>query len=122
MRQFFLPIPRDVEEAALIDGAGKFAIFWRVVLPMVKGPVTTIGLITVVWAWKDYLWPLLIGRDESTRTVTVAIGVYLQQSPNTQPDWTGLMATSTISVVPVVILLAFAGRRIVESLNFTGIK
>ncbi|MDR2895651.1 MAG: carbohydrate ABC transporter permease [Propionibacteriaceae bacterium] len=122
MRQFFLPIPRDVEEAAMIDGIGKIRIFWNIVLPMAKGPLITIGLITVVWAWKDFMWPLLIGRDESVRTVTVALGVYLQQSPNRQPDWTGLMAASTISVIPVIVLLAFLGRRIVESLNFSGIK
>jgi multiple sugar transport system permease protein len=122
LRQFFLNIPRDVEEAAMLDGAGKIRIFWRVVLPMAQGPLITIGLITVVWSWKDYLWPLLIGRDESVRTVTVALGVYLQQSPNTQPDWTGLMAASTLSVIPVALLLIFLGRRIVESLNFTGIK
>jgi multiple sugar transport system permease protein len=122
LRQFFLNIPKDVEEAALIDGAGKAKVFWRIALPMSKGPLITIALITVVWAWKDYLWPLLIGRDESVRTMTVALGVYLQQSPNTQPDWTGLMAGSTLSVIPVLILLIFLGRRIVESLNFTGIK
>ncbi|WP_081844528.1 carbohydrate ABC transporter permease [Cellulomonas sp. URHE0023] len=122
LRQFFLNIPADVEEAAMLDGAGKIRIFWRVVLPMAQGPLITLGLITVVWSWKDYLWPLLIGRDESVRTVTVALGVYLQQSPNTQPDWTGLMAASTLSVVPVALLLVFLGRRIVESLNFTGIK
>lgn len=122
MRQFFLNIPRDVEEAALLDGAGKAKVFWRIALPMSKGPLITIGLITVVWAWKDFLWPLLIGRDEAVRTVTVGLGVYLQQSPNTQPDWTGLMAASTLSVIPVLILLAFLGRRIVESLNFSGIK
>ncbi|KQX05878.1 sugar ABC transporter permease [Leifsonia sp. Root1293] len=122
LRQFFLNIPRDVEEAAMLDGAGKIRIFWRVVLPMAQGPLITIGLITVVWSWKDYLWPLLIGRDEAVRTVTVALGVYLQQSPNTQPDWTGLMAASTLSVIPVAVLLIFLGRRIVESLNFTGIK
>jgi multiple sugar transport system permease protein len=122
LRQFFLNIPVDVEEAALLDGAGRARIFWRVALPMSKGPLITIGLITVVWAWKDYLWPLIIGRDEGVRTLTVALGVYLQQSPNTQPDWTGLMAGSTLSVIPVVVLLIFLGRRIVESLNFTGIK
>jgi multiple sugar transport system permease protein len=122
LRQFFLNIPVDVEEAAFLDGAGKGRVFWKVVLPMSRGPLITIGLITVVWAWKDYLWPLLIGRDEGVRTMTVALGVYLQQSPNTQPDWTGLMAGSALSVIPVLILLAFLGRRIVESLNFTGIK
>jgi multiple sugar transport system permease protein len=122
LRQFFLNIPVDVEEAALLDGAGRARIFWSVVLPMSRGPLITMGLITVVWAWKDYLWPLLIGRDEAVRTLTVALGVYMQQSPNTQPDWTGLMAGSTLSVIPVVLLLVFLGRRIVESLNFTGIK
>lgn len=122
LRQFFLNIPADVEEAALLDGAGRARIFWAVVIPMSRGPLITIGLITVVWAWKDYLWPLIVGRDDSVRTLTVALGVYLQQSPNTQPDWTGLMAGSTLSVIPVVVLLIFLGRRIVESLNFTGIK
>ena len=122
LRQFFLSIPVDVEEAAMIDGAGKARIFFRVALPMSRGPLLTISLITVVWAWKDYLWPLLIGRDESVRTATVALGVYLQQSPNTQPDWTGLMAASTLSIIPVALVLLFLGRRIVESLNFTGIK
>ena len=68
---------------------------------MSRGPLITIGLTTIVWAWKDYLWPLLVGRDEDNRLVTVALGVFLQQSPNTQPDWTGLMAASTLSVLPV---------------------
>jgi multiple sugar transport system permease protein len=122
LRQFFLNIPRDVEEAAMLDGAGKVRIFSSVVLPMAQGPLITISLITLVWSWKDFLWPLLIGRDESVRTVTVALGVYLQQSPNTQPDWSGLMAASTLSVVPVALLLVFLGSRIVESLNFSGIK
>jgi multiple sugar transport system permease protein len=122
LRQFFLSVPREVEEAATIDGAGRWGIFWRVVMPMSRGPLITIALTTSVWAWKDYLWPLLVGRGEQTRVLTVALGVFLQQSPNTQPDWTGLMAASTLSVLPVGILLIFLGKRLVQSLNFTGIK
>jgi multiple sugar transport system permease protein len=122
LRQFFLNLPVEIEEAALLDGAGRARIFWRVALPMSRGPLITMGLITVVWAWKDYLWPLLIGRDESVRTVTVALGVFLQQSPNTQPDWSGLMAGSTLSVIPVLLLLVLLGRKIVASIAFTGIK
>jgi multiple sugar transport system permease protein len=122
LRQFFLSIPRDVEEAAILDGAGRWRAFWRVVVPMSRGPLITIGLTTIVWAWKDFLWPLLVGRADNTRVLTVALGVFLQQSPNTQPDWTGLMAGSTLSVLPVLILLIFLGKRLVQSLNFTGIK
>jgi multiple sugar transport system permease protein len=122
LRQFFLSIPRDVEEAAMLDGCGAWGIFFRIVLPMSRGALITIGLTTTVWAWKDFLWPLLVGREEQTRVLTVALGIFLQQSPNTQPDWTGLMAGSTLSVLPVVILLVFLGRRLVQSLNFSGIK
>jgi multiple sugar transport system permease protein len=122
LRQFFLSVPREVEEAAILDGAGRWGIFWRVIVPMSRGPLITISLTTAVWAWKDFLWPLLVGRGESTRVLTVALGVFLQQSPNTQNDWTGLMAGSTLSVLPVLILLIFLGKRLVQSLNFTGIK
>ncbi|MDQ0771892.1 multiple sugar transport system permease protein [Streptomyces aurantiacus] len=122
LRQFFLSIPRDVEEAATLDGVGSWGIFWRIVMPMSRGPLITIGLTTTVWSWKDYLWPLLTGREEETRVLTVALGIFQQQSPNAQPDWTGLMAGSALSVLPVLVLLIVLGRRLVESLNFTGIK
>jgi multiple sugar transport system permease protein len=122
LRQFFLSLPRDVEEAAVLDGSGPWGIFWRIALPMSRGPLITIGLTTTVWAWKDFLWPLLVGRGEDSRLVTVALGVFLQQSPNTQPDWTGLMAASTLSVLPVLLLLVVMGKRLVQSLNFTGSK
>jgi len=122
LRQFFLSIPREIEEAATLDGVGGWGMFWRVVLPMSRGPLLTIGLTTAVWSWKDFLWPLLTGRAEETRVLTVALGIFQQQSPNAQPDWTGLMAGSTLTVLPVLVLLIFLGRRLVESLNFTGIK
>ena len=76
-----------------------------------------------MWAWKDFLWPLLVGRGEDNRLCSPSrSGVFLQQSPNTQPDWTGLMAASTLSVLPVLVLLVFLGKRLVQSLNFTGSK
>ncbi|MGC0419398.1 carbohydrate ABC transporter permease [Embleya sp. AB8] len=122
LRQFFMSIPREIEEAAMLDGAGHWRIFWRVVLPMSKGPILTIALTTAVMSWKDYLWPLLVGNDSDHRVLTTGIGVFLQQSPNARPDWTGLMAASTLSVIPMLILLVVFGRRIVNGLNFTGLK
>ncbi|MEV0386419.1 carbohydrate ABC transporter permease [Nonomuraea sp. NPDC050643] len=122
LRQFFLSIPGDVEEAATLEGIGRWGMFWKIVLPMSRGPLITIGLTTVVWSWKDYLWPLLVGKGESTRVLTVGLGVFLQQSPNTAPDWTGLMAGSVLSVLPVLLLLVFLGGRLVQSMNFSGMK
>jgi multiple sugar transport system permease protein len=111
-----------VEEAATLEGIGRWGMFWRIVLPMSRGPLITIGLTTVVWSWKDYLWPLLVGKGEATRVLTVGLGVFLQQSPNRGPDWTGIMAGSVLSVIPVLILLVFLGKRLVQSMNFSGIK
>ncbi|MFF3444970.1 carbohydrate ABC transporter permease [Streptosporangium sp. NPDC002721] len=122
LRQFFLSIPGDVEEAARLEGIGRWGMFWKIVLPMSRGPLITIGLTTIVWSWKDYLWPLLVGKGESTRVLTVGLGVFLQQSPNTAPDWTGLMAGSVLSIVPVLLLLILLGRRLVQSMNFSGMK
>lgn len=122
LRQFFLSLPRDVEEAAMIDGVGALGRFWRIVLPMSRGPIATMMLICFVGMWKDYLWPLVAGSGEGTRVLTVALGVFQQQSPNTAPDWTGLMAGATLSVIPVLLILIFLGRQLVESLNFSGGK
>lgn len=122
LRQFFLSIPRDVEEAATLEGIGRWGMFWRIVLPMSRGPLVTIGLTTIVWSWKDYLWPLLVGKGEATRVLTVGLGVFLQQSPNRAPDWTGLMAGSVLSILPVLLLLIFLGKRLVQSMNFSGMK
>ncbi|MFI9489593.1 carbohydrate ABC transporter permease [Promicromonospora sp. NPDC052451] len=122
LRQFFLSLPREVEEAAMLDGVGSLGRFWRIALPMSRGPVATMMLITLVGMWKDYLWPLVAGNSEATRVLTVALGVFQQQSPNTAPDWTGLMAGATLSVLPVLLLLVLLGRQLVESLNFSGGK
>lgn len=122
LRQFFLSLPREVEEAAMLDGVGALGRFWRVALPMSRGPLATMVLITFVGMWKEYLWPLVAGNSEGTRVLTVGLSVFQQQSPNTRPDWTGLMAGSTLSVIPVLLILILLGRQLVQSLNFSGGK
>ena len=122
LRQFFLSIPREVEEAAMLDGLSPISSFFRIAIPMNVGPMSTMVLITFVGMWKDYLWPLVIGRQEGTRVLTVALGVFQQQSPNTAPDWTGLMAGSTLSVLPALLILVFLGKQLVQSINFSSSK
>jgi multiple sugar transport system permease protein len=122
LRQFFLSLPREVEEAAAIDGVGAVGRFFRMTLPMSRGPIATMMLITVVGVWKEFMWPLVAANSDGTRVLTVALQRFQAQSPNTSPDWTGLMAASTVTVIPVFILLVLLGRQLVQSLNFSGGK
>ena len=122
MRQFFLGLNRELEEAAMMDGATLFSVFWRISLPLTLGPLLTLGLLTFVASWNDYLWPLLVGRDENVRVLTVALSVFQQQTPQGSPDWAGLMAGTVVGIVPTILLFVFFGRRIVDSIQFSGFK
>lgn len=122
LRQFFLGLPREVEEAAMMDGAGHLRVFFRIILPMSAAPVTTLGLLTFIAAWNDYFWPLLVGQTESSRVLTVALGVFRSQTPQGAPDWAGLMAASLLAALPIVLLFLALGRWIVNSIGFTGLK
>ena len=97
LRQFFLGINRELEEAAALDGAGYLRIFFRIILPLSSGPVTTLSILTFINAWNDYFWPLIVGQDESVRVLTVALGVFRTQTPQGQPDWAGLMAAALVA-------------------------
>jgi multiple sugar transport system permease protein len=122
LRQFFLGISREMEEAAMIDGAGRFRVFFTIILPMSAAPLTTLGLLTYIASWNDYFWPLLVGKAESVRVLTVALGIFRSQTPQGSPDWAGLMAATLIAALPILVLYAFLGRRIINSIGFSGIK
>lgn len=122
LRQFFLGINQEIEEAAKIDGASIFAIFWRIILPISRPPLITLGIITFITAWNDYLWPLVVGRDENVRVLTVALGIFRSQTPQGAPDWSGLMAGTTLAVIPTLILFFIVGKRVLDNIQFTGFK
>ena len=122
LRQFFLSLPRDLEEAALLEGASHFTIFWRVVLPLSITPLATIATLTGINMWNEFFWPYLVGKDELLQVLPVALQTFKSQTPQGQPDWTGLMAATAITVVPTVVLLLAFGRQVVESVQFSGGK
>lgn len=122
MRQFFLNLNKDLEEAALLDGSTPLGVFWRIALPLMSGPLLTVALLTFIGAWNDYLWPLLVGRDEQIRVLTVALGIFREQTPQGAPDWSGLMAGTAVAIVPTILLFIFFGRRVVDSVQFSGFK
>jgi multiple sugar transport system permease protein len=122
LRQFFLGISREVEEAAKIDGASNARVFFRLIVPMSTAPITTLAILTFIAAWNEYLWPLLIARDESAQPLTLALGIFRSQTPGGSPDWPGLMAMTLLAALPIIILFVIFGRRVVNSIQFSGIK
>ncbi|KAA9378162.1 carbohydrate ABC transporter permease [Microbispora cellulosiformans] len=122
LRQFFLNISREVEEAAIVDGAGHAHIFFRLIVPMSSAPIATISLLVYIGAWNEYFWPLLVGQENDVRVLTVALGIFRAQSPQAGPDWSGLMAATLLAALPVIALFTVFGRWIVNSIQFSGIK
>lgn len=122
LKQFFMNIPRELEEAALLDGASKIRVFWRLILPMAQAPLATLAILTYITAWNDYFWPLLVSYSDSSRVLTVAVAVFKSQAPTSGTDWSGLMAATLVAALPMLLLFMAAAKRVVNSIGFTGIK
>ena len=120
MRQFFQSLPRELEEAAYIDGASVWHTFVSVILPLSKGPIITLGIITFLTSWNDFLWPLLIlGGDRNA--LTLPVGLATLQGQYTF-DYGKLMAGALVLTLPVLLLYAIFQRYIIRSISMTGIK
>jgi multiple sugar transport system permease protein len=119
MRQFFMTIPRELEEAALIDGATTLQIIWRVIVPLSTPVLAVIAILTFKDTWNDFMNPLLYLSEPSKYTVSVGLAYF-----NGQFDvkWNLLMAASATMMVPIVILFIFAQRAFVEGISLTGLK
>lgn len=118
MRQFFLGIPVELEEAAYVDGASRFRTFWSVVLPLAGPAVATLAVITFLGYWNDYLWPLIVCQGEGC---TLPAGLRTFQGAYTAAFGL-LMAGATMAAVPVLVLYVIAQRWIVQSVASAGIK
>src|ERR1700751_1156588 len=122
LRQLYIATPKDVEEAARVDGASYFTIFFRVVLPIHRSALATLTILSVLSTWNEFFWPFLIGRADSVRVIAVAINAFRTQQQAGVPDWTGLMACTVLGAIPMVALLVFFGRKVVEFFQFSGMK
>ncbi|OMF44128.1 carbohydrate ABC transporter permease [Paenibacillus peoriae] len=119
LRQFVMGIPRDLEEAAVMDGAGYIRIYWSVILPLIRPALAAIGIFTFLGAWNSFLDPLIYLNTPEKFTVPLLLnnfkGLYTA-------DWSLMMAGTTISVVPVLIVYIIAQKQIIEGITLTGIK
>lgn len=123
LRQFFLGTNLSIIEAALIDGANHFRIFTKIVAPIAWPQIITLAILQFIFYWNDYLWPFYIGSGDPASTVlTVGMGVFKSQTPMGSPDWGGLMAGALVAAVPMVLLMIFLGKKIVGSIQASGVK
>jgi multiple sugar transport system permease protein len=119
MRQYFLTLPRSLEDAAAIDGAGLFTAFRRIALPLAKPALATVGVFTFLSSWNDFLWPLIVTNSEDVRVVSVGLTEFQNLY---YTDWPLLMAASLVAVLPVLVLYVFAQRYFVAGIATTGIR
>jgi multiple sugar transport system permease protein len=119
MRQFYESIPKDLEEAALIDGASPFQVFTRVVLPLSKPALATLGIILFLGSWNDFLWPLLVLKSRDMQTLQP--GLRTLQGAYTM-EYGPMLAGAMLVAIPVLVLYVFLQRFIVRSVAVTGIK
>lgn len=121
LRQSFLSLPKDFEEAAFVDGANYFTIFWRIVLPLSQPALATLSIFSFMGLWNAYLFPLFVARREEVMTLPVALAT-LQAGPRALTEWNIVMAGSVVAVLPLLILYAVAQKWFVQGVVSSGIK
>jgi multiple sugar transport system permease protein len=119
LRQYFLTIPRDLEEAAKIDGAGFLTTFWRVMLPLAVPAVAAVAILSFQGSWNAFFWPLIILQDRNQYTLPLALSQFRFQFFTL---WPAMMAVVTLATIPIVILYLFFQRYFVEGIAATGVK
>jgi multiple sugar transport system permease protein len=116
---FFLGIPRELEEAARIDGAGPATIFIRVAAPLAKPAYAAAGTLMFLYSWGQYLWPVMVTRGADARPITVGIAAFLGQPPR---EWGDIMAYATLMVIPLLIVFVIFQRQFVRGVATSGLK
>jgi multiple sugar transport system permease protein len=119
LRQYFLSLPGELEDAARIDGAGYFAVFWRIVLPLSKPALAVVAVLGFMNVWNAFLWPLIMINSPSKFTVPVGLQLLNSQHGT---DWTVLMAGDVIALIPVVIVYLAAQKHFVRGIAMTALK
>jgi len=119
LRQFFQTIPKDLEDAARVDGASEFTIFWKIILPLSKPALATLAIFAFMGSWKDFLWPLIVTNRMDMRTVEVGIANF---SSLYSTDWPHQMAAAVVVMLPIIIVFFIAQKYFVRGITLTGMK
>ncbi len=119
LRQFFLALPMELEEAARLDGANPLRIYWSVLLPLARPGLVALGILTMIWSWNDLLWPLIVNTDPNKLTLSVGLASLQGQF---QTDYPVLMAGSLLATIPVILVFIIMQKQVVEGIALSGSK
>lgn len=119
LRQFFLQLPKDLYDAAIIDGCNRFQFYYKILLPLAKPPMVTLGIFSFLGTWNSFVWPLIVTNDTSLRVIQVGLS-YFSSEAGTR--WGPLMAASTMTILPLVVMYFIAQSQFVESQAMSGMK
>ena len=120
LKQFFMTIPRDLTDAARVDGCNEFEIFWRIILPLSKPALSVVALFHFMYAWNDFMGPLIYLTNKDTYTLSLGLQVFQSQHGGT--EWHLLMAASAMVLLPILILFFFAQKTFIQGVALTGLK
>ncbi|GAF11006.1 rhamnose oligosaccharide ABC transport system, permease component [Bacillus sp. JCM 19045] len=118
--QFIRGIPRELDEAAIIDGCSTFGIFWRIILPLIKPALVTVAIFAFMWSWDDFLAPLIYLNSADIQTISLGLRNFMDAESGT--SWGPLLAMSSLSLLPQFIIFLFFQKYLVEGIATTGLK
>lgn len=119
MRQFFMALPKELEEAAIIDGCNRGMVYTKIMLPLIQPGMISLGILVLKFAWNNMLWPLIVIRDADK--MPLSVGLNLLQGEHFQ-DYPTIMAGALLSIMPLIIIFAIFQKRFIEGIAFTGGK
>ncbi|MET9255347.1 carbohydrate ABC transporter permease [Streptomyces sp. NPDC003717] len=119
LRQFFLGLPEEIEEAARLDGANPFTVYWRIALPLARPGLLALGILTFLWSWNDLMWPLVVNTDPEAMPLSAGLAS-LQGAHLT--DYPVLMAGSLLATLPVIVVFMVMQRQFIQGIAFSGMK
>ena len=119
LRQFFLTLPQELDEAAKIDGCGPFRIYWQILLPLAVPGLTAVAIFSFLWNWNDFLWPLIILNDRMKWTIALGLSGFRDEYST---NWSHLMAASAVATLPCLLVFFFFQRYFIEGIVMTGTK
>ena len=122
LRQFFLTIPKDLEDAARIDGASAFRIFWDVILPVSRPALAALTLATFMGNWQSFMWPLLVVDSVEKKTLPIGLAYFQELYQYASPNWPLLMAGSVVTMLPIVLLFIFNQRFFLQGIRLSGVQ